>query len=125
MKHQVEWQTIETRQGQYDWSELDGIIDSATANSSKVLLSVQHAPPFYRSPSSGLFPTDPSTYQTFMLALATRYRGKVQAYEVWNEQNLSRETGVGNVDPSFYLPILKAGSTGVRAGDSSAQVLLG
>jgi hypothetical protein len=125
MKHQVEWQTIETQPGQYDWSELDTIVDSATANNSKVLLSVQHAPPFYRSASSGLFPTDPNTYQTFMQALATRYRGKVHAYEVWNEENLSRETGVGNVDPSFYLPILKAGSTGVRAGDSNAQVLLG
>jgi hypothetical protein len=60
-----------------------------------------------------------------MQALGTRYRGKVQAYEVWNEENLSRETGVGNVDPSNYLPILKAGFTGIRAGDPNAMVLLG
>jgi polysaccharide biosynthesis protein PslG len=124
-KHQVEWTAIETQQGQYTWSELDSIVDAAMANNTKVMLSVQHAPEFYRSPSSGLFPSDPNTYQTFMQALATRYRGKVQAYEIWNEENLSRETGVGNVDASHYLPILKAGSTGVRAGDPSAMVLLG
>jgi hypothetical protein len=60
-----------------------------------------------------------------MQAIATRYRGKVEAYEIWNEENLSRETGVGNVDPLHYLPILAAGSSGVRAGDPNASVLLG
>jgi polysaccharide biosynthesis protein PslG len=96
----------------------------ATTNA-KVLLSVQHAPTFYRSATSGLFPSDPATYRTFMQALATRYKGKVTAYEIWNEENLSREAGFGNVDPSHYLPILAAGSTGVRAGDPAAMVLLG
>jgi hypothetical protein len=125
IKHQVEWTTIEVSRGQYDWSELDAIIDAASSANTRVLLSVQHAPTFYRSSTSGLFPSDPGTYQSFMQTLASRYRGKVQAYEVWNEENLSRETGAGNVDPANYLPILKAGSTGIRAGDPSALVLLG
>ncbi len=33
--------------------------------------------------------------------------------------------GVGNVAPTNYLPILEAGTTGVRAGDPAALVLLG
>ena len=105
--------------------ELDAIVDSANQANLKVLLSVAHAPAFYRGANSGLFPADASRFQTFMQALATRYRGKVNAYEIWNEQNLARETGVGNVAPSSYLPILKAGSTGVRAADSTALILLG
>jgi hypothetical protein len=125
VKHQVEWSAVETAPGQFDWSELDAIIAAAIALRARVMLSVQHAPMFYRSPTSGLFPSDPSTYRTFMQAVATRYRGKVQAYEVWNEENLSRETGVGNVDPSHYVPILAAGSAGVRAGDPNATILLG
>jgi hypothetical protein len=125
IKHQVEWTGIEKTRGQYDWSELDSIVDTAAAVNTKVMLSVQHAPVFYRTPTSGLFPSDPSTYQALMQALAGRYRGKVQAYEVWNEQNLARETGAGNVEPTYYLPILKAGSAGIRAADPSALVLLG
>jgi hypothetical protein len=124
-KHQVEWDAVETAPGKYDWTELDGIVSAVAAANVKLMLSVQHAPPFDRSPSSGLFPSDPSTFGTFMQAMATRYAGKVAAYEVWNEENLSRETGSGNVDPSHYLPILKAGSSGVRAGDPKALVLLG
>jgi hypothetical protein len=125
VKHQVEWSAVETRAGQFDWAELDAVVAAAIADNTRIMLSVQHAPPFYRSPTSGLFPSDPSTYRTFMQAVATRYRGKVQAYEIWNEENLSRETGVGNVDPSHYLPILAAGSAGVRAGDPNATILLG
>ena len=125
IKHQVEWQQVEQSPGQYDWSELDNIVNTANGAGLSIILSVLHAPDFYRSPSSGLMPSDPSKYQQLMQAMATRYAGKVKAYEMWNEENLSRETGVGNVDPSTYLPLLKAGFSGVKAGDSTAQVFLG
>jgi hypothetical protein len=125
VKHQVEWSAVETAPGQLDWSQLDAIVSDAIADNLRVLLSVQHAPTFYENASSGMFPGDPSRYRNFMQALATRYRGKIMAYEIWNEENLSRETGVGNVDPAHYLPILAAGSAGVRAGDPNATILLG
>jgi hypothetical protein len=125
VKHQVEWLAVETSQRQYDWSELDDIVDSTSTANMKLLLSVQHAPVFYRSATSGLFPSDPSTYQNFMQTLSNRYKGRVQAYEIWNEENLAREAGPNNVDPGHYLPILKAGSAGARAGDPAAMVLLG
>lgn len=124
-KHQVEWATIEPQPGNYDYTQLDGIVGAANAANLKLLLSVQHAPAFDKTPASGLFPSDPSTYQVFMQAVSSHYKGKVAAYEIWNEQNLSREAGPGNVDPSHYLPILEAGYNGVRAGDPSALVLLG
>jgi hypothetical protein len=89
------------------------------------MLSPLHAPPFYRSPTSGLTPADPNTYRTFMQALASRYAGKVQAYEIWHEQNLAVEMGAGNVDPSNYLPLLQAGYAGIKAGDPNALGLLG
>ncbi|MBV9169349.1 MAG: cellulase family glycosylhydrolase [Chloroflexi bacterium] len=125
MTHQVEWQAVETAPGEYEWSELDGIVSNGFTAGLNIMLSVAHAPVFYRSPTSGLMPADPTTFNTFMQALATRYAGQVQAYEVWNEQNLAREAGDGNVDPSTYLPLMEAGATGVRAGDPSARVLLG
>jgi hypothetical protein len=125
VKHQVEWATIEPKPLQYDFSQLDAIIGAASAADLKVLLSVQHAPAFDKTPASGLFPSDPNTYKVFLQTLSSRYKGKVTAYEVWNEENLSREAGPGNVDPSHYLPILEAGATGIRAGDPSALVLLG
>ncbi len=74
---------------------------------------------------SGRTPGDPNTFKTFMQTLGARYAGKVQAYEIWNEENLSREMGSGNVDPSHYLPLLMAGYTGMKAGDPNTLALLG
>jgi polysaccharide biosynthesis protein PslG len=125
MTHQVEWQAVETAPGQYDWSQLDGIVSAGLAGGLNMMLSVAHAPIFYRSTTSGLMPADPTTFNTFMQAIAARYAGRVQAYELWNEENLDSEAGTDNVDPSTYLRLLKAGSTGVRAGDSNAKILLG
>lgn len=125
LKHQVEWTAVEPSTGQYDWSELDKIVTAANGAGLKVVLSVQHAPEFYRSPSSGLMPSDPSTYQRLMQAMASRYAGKIQGYELWNEENLAREAGASNINPATYLPLLKAGHDGVKAGDPNAQVILG
>jgi len=125
VKHQIEWLSIETAPNQFNWAELDAMIQADQAAGLSVLLSVAHAPVFYRSPSSGLMPSDPATFQRLMQAMASRYAGKVKAYEMWNEENLARETGQGNVDPTTYLPLLKAGFTGTRAGDANALVFLG
>ena len=125
VKHQVEWQAIESAPGQYNWTELDVIVNTDVGAGLNIMFSVQHAPDFYRSAASGLMPSDPSTFQRLMQAMAARYAGKVKVYELWNEQNLAREAGQGNVNPATYLPLLKAGYTGTKAGDASAQVLLG
>ena len=125
VKHQVEWQAIEQAPGQYDWSELDSIVTADVGAGLNVLVSVQHAPDFLRGPTSGLMPADPTTYQRLLQAMSSRYAGKIQGYELWNEENLAREAGQGNVDPATYLPLLKAGFAGVRAGDPSAKVFLG
>jgi hypothetical protein len=122
---QIDWQEVEVEPGNYDFSQLDNIVNEASAAGLKIMLSFFHAPAFYRSDTSGLMPADPSTFGAFMQAVAGRYAGQVQAYELWNEENLDREAGTGNVDPSTYLPLLEAGYTGVKSADPNALVLLG
>ena len=125
IKHQVEWSAIEVAPGEYAFGDLDAVVAAAQARNVKVLLSVVHAPEFRRGPFSGYMPANPEDFNGFMQVLAGRYPGRVHAYEMWNEQNLDRETGPGNVDPNGYLQLLKAGYTGTKAGDPTALVLLG
>lgn len=125
MTEQIEWQSVETDVGVYDWTELDKIVGDGTQAGLKIMLSFAHAPAFYRTDTSGLMPADPSTFGTFMQAVASHYPGQIQGYELWNEENLDREAGPGNVDPITYLPLLAAGYAGVKAGDPTAMVLLG
>ena len=47
--------------------------------------------------------------------MADRYRGKVQAIEVWNEQNLWYEAGGrGRINPGRYVQLLQAAYTGIK-----------
>src|SRR4029453_16858173 len=41
-KHQVEWTAVETAPGQYNWGELDLIVDMLSQGGIKVMLSVAH-----------------------------------------------------------------------------------
>ena len=59
-----------------------------------------------------------------MRAIAERYKGKVSAYELWNEENLAAETG-GRINPTFYLEMVKAGYGAVKGADPAAIVVLG
>lgn len=122
---QIEWDAVELQPGSYDWSQLDNIVGDANNAGLNVMLSFEHAPAFYRTDSSGLMPGDPSTYGAFLGAVASRYPGKIQAYELWNEENLDREAGPGNVDPSTYLPLLESGYTAIKGADPAALVILG
>jgi len=125
MTQQIEWHAVERGPGDYDFSQLDNIVGDGNAAGLQIMLSFAHAPAFYRSATSGLMPSDPSTFGQFMQAVAARYVGRVQAYELWNEENLDREAGAGNVDPSTYLPLLESGFTGVKSSDPAALVVLG
>ena len=63
-------------------------------------------------------------FEEFMAFVSDRYAGRVQAYEIWNEQNLAHETG-GYIDMGRYVNILKAGYAAVKEGDPSAIVVFG
>ena len=119
---QVQWRSIEPSPGQYDLLPLDREIGAASQAGVKVIASVVKSPT-WADPSGGI-PADPASYGATMQMLAARYAGKVQAWEIWNEENLASETG-GNVDVGRYVNLLKSGYTGVKASDPNAIVLFG
>jgi hypothetical protein len=59
-----------------------------------------------------------------MYELARHYKGKVDAYEIWNEENLAKEAGKP-ISLGLYAQMLKNGYNSVKAGDPYALVILG
>ena len=70
-------------------------------------------------------PDDPKAFGTFLTALATRYLGKVHAYEVWNEQNFSREWGGGKINAGQYVELLAIAHAALKAVDPNVVVIAG
>ena len=59
----------------------------------------------------------------FCGVLADRYKGRIAAYQVWNEPNLSREWGNRPPDAAGYVGLLKACSDAIRAADPAAIII--
>jgi hypothetical protein len=121
---QVQWREIERSPGQYDFAPLERIVNLARQNNVRVLASVLKAPSWATSDGSDGIPGDAAPYQALMQQLASVFKGRVDAWEIWNEQNLATETG-GTVDLGRYVNLLKAGYTGVKAGNPDAIVVFG
>ncbi|MEO8285893.1 MAG: hypothetical protein ABI670_05620 [Chloroflexota bacterium] len=119
---QIEWKETETPKGVLYFEEIDRIVNDARQHNVRVLLSVVKAPSWETGGFNG-FPKDPADLYDFMKALATHFKGRVDAYMVYNEPNLSGESG--DVNPSRYVEVLKQGYLGVKAGDPNAIVLSG
>ncbi len=118
VKQQVEWKRHEPAKGQYDWGPLDEIASRAQAAGVRVLFSVTASPRWAR-PAGADFNVDgpPANVQdlaNFMAALASRYRGRVQAYEVWNEPNLHTHWGNERIDATRYVQLLAASYRAIK-----------
>lgn len=56
-------------------------------------------------------------------AIATRYKGRIAAYQIWNEPNLAREWGGNPPDAAGYVGLLKVCSEAIRAADPKAILI--
>ncbi|MDQ2787587.1 MAG: cellulase family glycosylhydrolase [Chloroflexota bacterium] len=125
MRQQVQWAAIEPQKGNYGndtTAQLDQFVSGASAKGLKVLLSVVKSPDWVGA--KGGLPTKTQDFTDFMGFLTQRYKGKVEAYEIWNEENYAVETG-GTVNVAAYLPVLKAGFQAVKKTDPKAVVVFG
>jgi hypothetical protein len=61
-------------------------------------------------------------YATFMASLAARYRGRVDAYEIWNEAD-EPAFWAGAPDPPGYVSLLRDSYRAIKAADPAAKVV--
>jgi hypothetical protein len=126
VKQQVTWHTIEHGPDNFEWEPLDRAVEACAGFGFKLLLSVVHAPDWTRvSELETGPPADYAEFGRFMGQLATRYRGRVAAYELWNEPNLAREWRGDTLDPARFVALVAEGATAVRAADPDVLVISG
>ena len=129
VKFQLSWKETEPQQGIYNWDEWDRLILTYRQAGFNILLSVVKAPDWARPANTDLSqegpPAKPGDYARFVGEMAQRYRGGVQAIEVWNEQNLAREGGGSPMPPANYIALLTAAHRAIKAADPNIIVVSG
>jgi len=118
----ISWESVEPTQGSYSWDTLDKVVDTAQRKNVKLMLILLRSPAWVGT--NGGMPKDKQLFARFAGTVAARYKDKVAAYEVWNEENLAGETG-GTVNPAEYAELLKATFPAIKAADPKALVVFG
>jgi polysaccharide biosynthesis protein PslG len=125
LTQQVRWDGLEPASGAaIDWTQLDEAANTASQAGIKMMFSVVSAPAWAANPNSH-FPRSASDFTGFLSQLVRHFKGRVQAYEIWNEENFATEVGPGNIDAGQYVELLKASYQTVKAIDSTAIVISG
>lgn len=130
VKLQMPWKDVEPEPGNYGWGFWDQVISAYSANGIQVLLSIPKAPDWARPPDDDKSvegpPQDSDQYAGFVAHVADRYRGKVQAIEIWNEQNLWYEAGgVGRINAADYVRLLQLSYQAIKAANPDMIVVSG
>ena len=124
---QARGQTTDPKFGDSTWAKFDDIVDRARALGLDVMLRLDTSPRWALpadAPDGLSPPLDYADYWDFVGQVATRYRGRVAAYQVWNEPNLSSEWGGRPPSAADYARLLRGASERIRAIDPAARVVM-
>jgi LysM repeat protein len=125
VKQTFAWREIEgAGKGVYDWSRTERIVSQAEQYGLRIIARVDSQPQW----AGGGFPTNGppdrmKDYADFCQALAKRYKGRIHAYQIWNEPNLQREWGNKSPSPADYTKMLKQAYRAIKGVDPSAWVI--
>jgi hypothetical protein len=125
IKQEFAWREIEGMgPGIFDWTNPDRVMDQIDAYGLKVIARVGVQPEW----AGGGYPEigPPDDYQDFgdfLTALATRYKGRIDAYQIWNEPNLAREWGNRPPNPAEYAKLLELAYQSIKSVDPGAYVI--
>jgi hypothetical protein len=98
--NETTWNAIETADNQFNWAKLDAAVANAEKNGVRDILMVLAGTPAWSTddPASGGqagvqpggagMPRDLASWDDWVTQVATRYKGRINAYQPWNEANL-------------------------------------
>jgi len=134
IRQQVRWRDLHDASGAIYWGELDDIVADADAHDVNLLLSIVSAPDWAGGPGMPRRQNF-ADFGNFMGQMAARYRGRVQAYQIWNEQNRACENGgdcatdggIGGrvASADYYVDLLEVAYDAIKANDPYAIVVSG
>ncbi|MDT5018251.1 MAG: hypothetical protein QOD39_4411, partial [Mycobacterium sp.] len=122
----IPWAQVEPSNDSFTgWAAVDRMVNSARARDMTVD-GVLNTTPLWAGVSGGLplaaAPADPQEFAEFAGMVATRYAGKIGAYEIWNEPN-GYQFWSPAPDAAAYTAILKAAYPVIKAADPNAVVV--
>ncbi|MBJ7287769.1 cellulase family glycosylhydrolase [Williamsia sp.] len=123
----IPWYDVNPDPGVFDWTRIDRVVASATTRKMGIVAVVTHSPDWAVAPGDTPVISPPAKvgdYGDFTAIVAKRYKGKISAYEIWNEPN-GGTSFYPTPDPARYTQLLKAAYVKIKAVSSAVTVIAG
>jgi hypothetical protein len=115
------------QQPTYYWGIYEELIDAAARAGMRVQLDLAGPAPRFATGDKELSMTrpDPTQFAAFAKAAATRFKGRVDRYSIWNEPNHDGWLRPSAEAPQLYRALYVAGYAAIKQADPGAAVLIG
>ncbi len=109
----------------YVWAQADAMLNDIEAKGIEVVARISKPPDWALRPNVryGDIPFDTTRLTEYCSAVATRYQGRIAAYQIWNEPNLTREWADAVPSPEGYVKLLAACAAAIRQADPNAIII--
>ena len=127
VRRDLYWSTIEPEKGVFDFEAADRVVDAADSVDAEVLGLLVYGNSWATEGTDDTKypPDDPADFGDYAAAVAERYRGRIQRYEVWNEPNAGVRFWKPEEDPEAYGGLLIEAADRIHEVDPDALVSLG
>jgi polysaccharide biosynthesis protein PslG len=129
VKQTFSWKDVQPLRDEWHFEESDRIVDEVQRRGLRLVARLSDTPGWalpaelYSDDFLDSPPADFADFATYCGTIASRYVGRIDAYQIWNEPNLSREWGGRPPDAAGYVGLLKACSDAIRAADPDAIII--
>ncbi len=122
----INWADVEAQRGVYEWRDswVDGSIDAAVTRGLKIYANLTSVPAWACRTGGPVtrncVPYDRDVWKRFVSETASRYRGLVSVYGIWNEPNVGAFWQGDAVE--YVLEIFEPAARAIREGDPTARI---
>ncbi len=114
----------------YDFTQIDRLIDRAASNGIRIHLSLTGpAPKWANAKRAGTtkawFKPNAAQFGQFARVAATHFKGRVDRYSIWNEPNWKTWLGPLKSAPALYRAMYVRAYSAIKTADPRAKVLIG
>jgi hypothetical protein len=136
LREDFEWDLVQPRPNEWDWSRYDGVVAGAAARG-MVVLPLLSGSASWAAPAWNVFPPDRAAYGEYVARVVARYgpggtfwrsRPALAEYapthfELWNEPYLELFS-IDRVDPARYARLVRTAVAAGRAANPRARFLI-
>lgn len=137
IRQQFPWQDIEiSAKGDYwdyrwdksAWEKYDYIVDTAEQYDVEIIARLDTPPAWSRGVGDAegwtlAPPDDYDDYGDFVYTVVSRYKGRIQYYQIWNEPNIYPEWGDQPADAAAYTRLLQVAYRRAKEADPDCVII--